>query len=148
MPSYDISWFNSFIHEEMKKEIEANPFSKIRKRFFYIMFNYQTNHIKFGISKNPTERTHKISMQSGQKIICIYYLKTCYARIIEKLLKEAFSDSKVKGEWYNVDKYDSLRLISYLHQVNQIVLKEKKEKPTMTRIDISDFLDDFIKLNK
>jgi hypothetical protein len=71
--------------------------------FVYLMRDNRNNFIKIGFSKKPEYR-EKTLQSEVPDIEMIYYERASMK--IEKELHNAFTEKRIRGEWFNLDKHD------------------------------------------
>lgn len=89
--------------EEINEVVESN-----KSCYVYLMVDTTNNFHKIGISNNPKYREH--TLQSDKPTIELLCAKEYPTRIIaeaiELALHKAFSNKRIRGEWFNLDASD------------------------------------------
>ena len=99
--------FNNAVKEHIKEEEEKvnTTFSENAPCYVYLMMDTTNNFHKIGISNNPRYREH--TLQSDKPTIELVCAKKYPTRIIaesiEKALHSAYSNKRIRGEWFNLD---------------------------------------------
>ncbi len=98
--------FNNAVKEHIKEDEEVNTnISENAPCYVYLMMDTTNNFHKIGISNNPRYREH--TLQSDKPTIELVCAKKYPTRIIaesiEKALHSAYSNKRIRGEWFNLD---------------------------------------------
>ena len=120
-----MSLFNWYTKQTKYKESDR---CKKYEDYIYLFYSKDSKMYKVGISKDPHERLHRISLQSGMRIDLVMSLKLQYeydesARYIEKKIHEYYKEDRVFGEWFKFSKYQlsSIRHLLYEIEGEEII---------------------------
>jgi hypothetical protein len=95
---------------ESKSEDEVKVEKPVKLTKIYIMKDNHTGHYKIGRSDNPTKREATLLSQKSS-IELIFHSEATPKT--EKSLHNLFEEKRVRGEWFELDKWD-LKLIKGL----------------------------------
>lgn len=101
-----------------------------RKAVYVI--NFSDGSVKIGVSKNPKERVHTLSKQSGKRILAYWHsclLSNSFE--IERNLHSDFGEYRLEGEYFDVNYRDVLQTVKDKYQldvsVSESIYKRHKE---------------------
>jgi len=90
-----------------------------RAREVYVM--YSDYGFKIGMSASPIGRKKYFSLTLPFKVDILFSYLVAEASKIEKILHEAYEHKSIRGEWFNLDKYDLFEIKTYLKLNNEFL---------------------------
>lgn len=100
--------------EELQQKEETNEIlsNKNDTCFVYLMIDTTNNFHKIGISNNPKYREHTLQSDKPtiELIIAKEYPTRLIAEAIEFALHKAYSNKRIRGEWFNLDDIDIIHI--------------------------------------
>jgi hypothetical protein len=109
----------SYCMEEIKKQLPIKT-----NGFVYLVGNHEEKKYKIGVSLNPQKRESQIKTELPFKIFPIHKIRCEEPYKSEKILHEKFSNKRLNGEWFELDKSDIDFICAILGE-NEIL--DKKE---------------------
>ena len=90
----------------------SNNYEKVA---VYVIYNYDTNLTKIGISDKPQRRIRQIHLSSGCNIVFLEFNYLSYscklkAEEIEKKLHKKYAKYRIVGEWFKLDEKKQIQL--------------------------------------
>jgi Rha family phage regulatory protein len=140
---FKIDFINAFsaIKEALFKRIKAEqirnvlPETESKRQYVYIIGNEDNSYIKIGVSADVEKRLKQLQTGSWTNLFLIYKSMVCSnAFDIEKNIHNKISSEKVRGEWFEIEVSEAIKLIeSENHKLDNEFLETYYETDNVIR---------------
>lgn len=92
---------------------------KFPNSYLYILNIVDTSYYKIGVSQSPKRRIRDISVCMPFDVKTIYLKEHPLTYNLEEFLHDAFRDKELKHEWFDLTKYDLVKISNTLNDFSE-----------------------------
>lgn len=100
----------------------------------YIYIIKCKNLYKIGISERVKKRFQTFNTSNPFELELIFFHPVKLARIVEKDIHHKFSEKRIKGEWFKLNKKDLNSIMSELKEIGMIITELPRFKVNKAKI--------------